>query len=403
MSEQSPLEDPTIEGEQQRPQRRLDPTAKRNLWIIGGVMIGAIVVVLLLVLRTGNAKAQQQGAGESQINLGTQGTQRVDSVSPEMAAKVEAKQRTEADAAKRRGESYIPPDNLGQVQPVNPAAGPANGPGPNSYGITSAPVTQYAQFNSETEQRRREGLQRQLAALLGDGVDTSASAQGQRQRVGANEQSGAQQGQRQQVAAAAPTAAVSAPRREVLGGLTVHPAKLSSDIRVAGSGGQSSGFATAEITAGPAAGALLIGTAKPVADEFLEITFSQMRLNGKVYTIDARALNETTSGVAIDGSVDHRIMQRYVFPVALAAAQGFYTAKSQTGSTLTAIGSGGGSTSAVTTPAPSTEQARAAGIAAGLQIASQDVQRAAQAPVVITRERSYPIGVLFNTAVLESQ
>ena len=108
-------------------------------------------------------------------------------------------------------------------------------------------------------------------------------------------------------------------------------------------------------------------------------------------------------GAAIDGTVDRRVLQRYVMPIALAMAQGFYTAKAQTGSTITSIGGAGGATAAISVPVPTTEQARSAGIAKGLEIAGQDVQKQAQLPLLVTRERSYPIGVLFTAPVLEDQ
>ena len=183
----------------------------------------------------------------------------------------------------------------------------------------------------------------------------------------------------------------------MLPALTIAPAELTSDIRLP-AGSQT--FASARITAGPAAGAFLVGTAK-VLDEGLEIGFTQMRLGESVYRVDAIVLDETTASAAIEGNVDRRILQRYVFPVALAMAQGFFAAKSLTGSTIVAIGGGGAAIPAVTTPPPSSEQARSAGIASGLDLASQQVQKSAQQPIVVSRGKSYPVGILFRAPVAE--
>ena len=382
------------------PGRRLDPGAKRNFLIIGAAVVLCIVVVIAVVLRA-TGPASNKPAPASQVSLGATNSERVDSVSPETAAKVATKQQQEAEAARRRGESYVPPDSLGAVQPVHPQVSQA---GPSAYTTGSAAVTQYANFNGEQDQRRSEGLQRQLPGLLGDG-GAAGPAQSPRQRV--QFESGQQQGQggqpgqggpgaqRTQLAAASPVAgaasAAAGPRREAIGGLTIHPAILTSDLKVAANSSQ--GFASAQITGGPAQGAFLVGTAK-VVDESLEITFTQMRLNGKVHPISARALDEQTAGAAIDGTVDRRVLQRYVMPIALAMAQGFYTAKAQTGSTITSIGGARGATGAISVPGPTTEQARSGGVAQGLEIAGQDVQKQAQLPLLVTREPSDTQGVV---------
>jgi intracellular multiplication protein IcmE len=381
--------------------RRLDPGARRNFLIIGAAVAVCVAVVVLIVLRAASGTTER-AAPPSQVSLGTSDSERVDSVSPETAAKVASKQQQEAEEARRSGRSYVPPDNLGSVQPVTPAVSA----GPSAYNVGSAAVTQHAQFNGEQDQRKREGLQRQLAALLGESV--AGAGQGARQRVqfeGAQQQGqGAQVASRGQVAAApAPAAGASgaqAAKREAVGSLTIHPAILTSDLMVAANNAQA--FATAQITGGPAQGAFLVGSAK-VVDENLEITFNQMRRNGKVYSISARALDEQTAGAAISGTVDRRLLQRYVMPIALAMAQGFYNAKAQTGSTITSIGGAGGATAAVSIPAPTTEQARSAGIAKGLEVVGQDVQKQTQMPILVTRERSYPVGVLFTAPVLEDQ
>lgn len=379
-------ESPTIDG-QGGGGKRLDPAAKRNFLIIGGVLVGAVAIVLGLLMMTGGKKAQQ--ATRSDVSLGTTQSSRVDGITPQMQAQLEEKQRQEAEEARRRGLSYIPPDTVGQVQPVSPA-------GPSSYSVATAPVAAHAAgLSADTDMRRREGLELQLRMLAGE------RSEGVRQRVMAenkDQQGGGRQQQAQGTAvAAAPAAAASQARRgEVIGGLTIHPAVLTSDIKLAAN---SQGFATARITGGPANGAFLVGQAK-VVDESLEITFNQMRLGTKVYPVSARVLDETTASAAIEGNVDRKLLQRYVFPVALAVAQGFFTAKAQTGSTAVGIGS---NVAGITTPAPTTDQARAAGIATGMQIASQEVQKQAQQPIVVSRERSYPVGILFNAAVTEGQ
>ena len=121
-----------------------------------------------------------------------------------------------------------------------------------------------------------------------------------------------------------------------------------------------------------------------------------MRLGNKGYKIDAIVLDEQTADAGVKGSVDRRILQRYVLPVALAAAQGYYQASSQTGSTILAVTTG---TAASSTPAPTSEQAQNAGIAAGLGIASKEVQKSAAEPIRSSVSRDMSIGILFRAAV----
>lgn len=398
MSEQIIPPEETIEAaDGGKPRRSFDPAFKRNMKIVGGFLALAVGLVVAVALRSGG-RAQTQQA-DSSISLGTGQTQKVDSVTPEMARKVEQKQRQEAADAERHGQTYIPPDSIGELQPV---AARGSSAGPSSYAVGAAPVTvNAAPAPSATDLARREGLERQLQALLRDSPDSG----GVRQRVEAQtDQSVGHGGTTVASGAATPLAAASATsqpaaKSEVVGGLTIHPAELTSEIKIPAG---ATGFATGRITAGPAAGAFLTGTAK-VVDESLEIAFTKMRLNGKVYNVDARVLDEATAGAAIDGSVDRRLLQRYVFPVALAMAQGFYSAKSQTGNTVVVIGTGTGSSAALQTPPPTNQQAVAAGVAKGLELATNDVQRAAQQPIVVSQGRGFPVGILFNAAVTEPQ
>ncbi|MEJ8837588.1 hypothetical protein [Ramlibacter sp. AN1133] len=372
--------------------RSFDPSFKRNMKILGGIFGLCIAAVLFVVLR-GGPKAQPQGP-ESNLTLGTTQRQQVDGVTPDMAQKLERKQLEEAAAAKSRGETYIPPDTVGSVQPVQP--GGAGGAGPSSYAVGAAPVNAYA-ANSPEDQTRREGLARQLEAMLRD-TSTSGAI---RQRVQMDAPAAGTGQATAQATATSVSGAGAAPpaKREVVGGLTVHAGELTSDLNIPAN---ATGFATGRITAGPAAGAFLTGTAR-VVDEALEITFSKMRLNGKVYSVDAKVLDVTTAGAAIAGNVDRRILQRYVYPITLAMAQGFYTAKSQTGTTVVVVGGSGSAATGLQQPAPTTEQAVAAGVSKGLELGSAEVQRQAQVPIVVSRSRGVPVGLLFNAAVTEDQ
>ncbi len=140
----------------------------------------------------------------------------------------------------------------------------------------------------------------------------------------------------------------------------------------------------------------MVGAAR-VIDESLEINFTQMRFGEKTYAIDVIVLDQATTANAIAGNVDRRILQRYVLPITLATAQGFFAAKAAVGSVTVNVGTD----AAVATPPPTSEQARAAGMAEGFRIAGQDVQRAAALPIVVSAARGTSVGLLFRSPVTE--
>jgi intracellular multiplication protein IcmE len=385
--------------------RRLDPGFSRNLKIIAGTLIVAILVVVALVMRLGGQEIK--AAPRSDVSLGTPAGQMVSSeLTPDMRKRLDAKQKEESSTAAQRNQSYIPPDLPSATSPVT-AVGPA--PGESSFAHAGAPANQYARTLSEEDQRRREGLNRQMAVLVGE--ESSVNG-GVRQTIRAQDEAAG----RQVVPGVGPLAAgpagvvapaaagsvtqstaganAQAAAKVLVPGLDIAAGELASSLRVPAN---ASTFASARVTSGPAAGAYMIGTAK-VVDEGLEIAFTQMRLGEKVYKVDAIVLDETTAANALSGNVDRRLLQRYVLPVALAAAQGVALAKSLTGSTVVTVGLTG---SGIETPPPTAEQARAAGVAAGLQVASNEIQKNANAPIIVSKEMRSAVGILFRAPVTE--
>ncbi len=374
-----------ISDDQAPAARTVAPGFKRNMLIIGAVAALAVVIMVVLLTRA-SGSGKQPSAGAANLEMGVGQASRADNMSPEMKRKLEEKQREEAAAAATQNKSYVPPDPPVVMHPVQPG-----GAGQSALALGSAPVTRYAQSTAnEADARRREGLTRQLAML----VDPPSEG-GVRQSV--NAQASAASGTAT-TASSAPSGSASAPRdsnrRTLIPGLEIVAGVLSSDLKIPDG---STGFASARIVSGPAKGGYLVGQAR-VLGEGLSITFTQMRLGNRVYAVDAIALDETTASNAVSANVDHRILQRYVFPVVLAAAQGFYNALAQTGSTVVDVGWG---EAGVATPAPTTEQARSAGAAAALSTAQSATQKAAAAPIVVSRETNYPIGLLFRSPVYE--
>lgn len=358
--------------------KKLDPGFSRNLKIIGGALgVAVLLLVLVFVMRSGPKK---EDVRQSDLQIGGGNVQAAGEITPAMENMLREQQQIEAAAAAGKGKSYIPPDATGKTEPVEP---PPVQMTQSTY--ESAAIAQSGQASLQ-DQRRREGLERQLAAYLGE----SERADSARVRVVAERVAGsaATEGSATQTA----SAPVSA-QKQIVPGLEIVAGTLAGDLNVPAG---ASVFASAIVRSGPLNGAFMVGSAR-VVDESLEINFTQMRFGTKTYVIDAIVLDQATTANAIAGNVDRRILQRYVLPIALATAQGFFTAKSAVGSVAVSVGTD----AAVATPAPSIEQAQSAGVAEGLKIAGQEVQRAAALPIVVSATRGTTVGLLFRAPVTE--
>lgn len=380
----SNIDSPELSGSAQK--RQMHPGFLRNIKIIGAAL-GLIVLAVTLIFVMGSSK--KQPVASSQISLGSSsGTESDDGMTPAMRQKLKEQQIREAAAAADKGDSYIPPD----TSPVKPAhEAPIGGVGQSTMEQTSTAPMRAAGIDQDVEQRRRDGLRRQLEALTASIPDGNEVRERVTFERAADKQVAA--ANTTTAAATASTAADASKKKQILKGLYITSGELANDLKINEGG---TGFASARINSGPAAGAYLIGTAKATEEE-IEITLNQMELNGKLYKVDAIVLDEVTANNAIAGNVDSRPLQRYVFPVFLAAAQGFYSAQGQTASTTT-INVGG-----VTTDRSSAtfEQARAAGTAKGLEIVQQEVQKSAQKPLKVSQKQKYAIGILFRAPVFD--
>jgi len=356
--------------------KKLDPGFSRNLKIIAGAL-GAVVllVVLAAMVQSGPGKDDVR---QSDLQVGGSNVQPAGQITPAMENMLREQQQIEAAAAAEKGKSYIPPDTTGRTETVNVLPVQMS---PSSY--EAAAIQNNAQPSAQ-DQRRREGLERQLAAYLNE----SERADSARVRVVAEKVDGGSTATTNSVVAA-PTGS----SQQIVPGLEIVAGTLAGDLNVPAG---TSVFASALVRSGVLNGAFMVGSAR-VVDEALEINFTQMRFGTKTYAIDAIVLDQDTTANAIAGNVDRRILQRYVFPIALATAQGFFSAKAAVGSIAVNVGEA----AAVATPAASGEQARAAGVAEGIKLAGQEVQRTAAKPIVVSAVRGTSVGLLFRSPVTE--
>lgn len=365
--------------------RKIHPAAKRNLMIIGGVFGAAVILVVLLIMLRSNKAEEKTNDVNLDVNRAVIDNPNGDNLSPAMRAAIAQKLEEERKAAVESGQKvYIPPETLGSMQPVIDEQA-AREQQPVAVGaVQSEPLSP---DDVERLARRREGLERQVAQLLATVTPAIAPA-----RITFAS-----------LAAAAPKtpAATGAPAGQpgdttqatgdfLIDSLEIAAGEIASPIDT-----YKTSYASARIVAGKLAGAFLIGASKQQEDG-LALSYSLMRFGGKTYKIDAIGLDEKTSTDAMDVSVDRRYLERWVIPVTVEAAGGFFKAISNPGSSILQTQNN----VVVETPASTTEQARNAGFAAGMGILQKEVAREAAKPFRITALANTSIGILFRQPVV---
>lgn len=374
--------------------RKLDPGFRRNIFVIGGVAVALVLVMVLFVVMRGGTSGGDKKTNSVSVALpsGTTDVGVSGNVSPAMQEKINAKHLQEKEEAEARGDRvFIPKDTVGAPQPI---ASQPQAPSINATRIAPA-QTSYQMTDEERQQqeRRRQGVERQLGDLLA--AADGGGAKPERVQFQSNRTSGGVADGVGSSAVGAGSGGTGARNKgpEIAGGLDILPAETASPIDT-----YRTKYASARITGGKLDGAFLTGTTT-LMEEGLQTQFNMMRFNGKTYAVNAIALDEKTSTDAMNAQIDKRYLERYVMPITMAFVGGYAQAAAQTGTTT--ILTGGGATSS--TPAATSQQARNAGIAAGVQIAQQEVAKEAQKPYQAKLPANTPIGIMFLAPVYESE
>lgn len=364
--------------------RKIHPAAKRNLIIIGGVFGAAVILVVLLTMLRSNKDEKKTNDVNLNVSSAVVGNPNGDDLSPAMRAAIAQKLEEERQAAVASGQKvYIPPETLGTTQPVTEEKAAEHQPAV-AGAIQSEPLSPE---DAERLARRREGLERQVGQLLASVPAGSAPARITfASLAAATPTTPAATG----AAAGQPSVAAQATGDFLIDSLEIVAGEIASPIDT-----YKTSYASARIVAGKLAGAFLVGASKQQEDG-LALSYSLMRFGGKTYKIDAIGLDEKTSTDAMDVSVDRRYLERWVIPVTVEAAGGFFKAISNPGSSILQTQNN----VVVETPASTTAQARNAGFAAGMGILQKEVAREAAKPFRITALANTPIGILFRQPVV---
>lgn len=373
--------------------RRMDPSFKRNLTIIGGVFGVAIIgIVGMIAMKSGNQEVDQGSVGlvVSQSTISNAGGEEI---SPAMREALRQKMEADQKKAAAAGQAvFIPSETLDAPQQIKPDVTPLDITGNGQYGVTAdAPPPPLTQSELERLQRRRAGLERQAGSLM----ELVKPAAGNPVRVvfASTDKPSNPAGVTAVTSEASTTgtATTAKPAPILIQALDILAAETASPIDT-----YKTKYVSARVVAGKFNGAFLTGTSAQ-SEDGLSLSFTMMKFGGQTYVIDATGLDEKTSTDAMNAEVDRRYLQRYVIPVASAAFGAAANAFATVGSQQTSNPSG----VTVSTPAPTSEQARAAGLAAGASIISAQVAKEAEKPYQIKMAANTPIGIMFRKPVTQ--
>lgn len=391
------------------PRKPLDEGFKRTLKIVGGAVgIGVLAMGYMVYSTNTRSTDIQQNTNLGQVMTSAQRGE--SQISEATRAKLARVHNEEAKQAQREGRAYIPEMIFGEPIPVvekeeetneRQFQEPERMPSNRHAGNPMRPVMDEAR--KAEMQIIEQGLLSQMQMVLGGMAPATATSV----EIAFDPNAGAK-ARAQQAAAAAqnPQDAGSSDKAkgpELAGGDEIMAAVITTPINT-----DVTTFAMAEIVGGKLAGAQLRGQIVPMnmsGDiEDVGIRFTSMRFKGQHYPIDAIALNEQTATDAMDGSVDRRLISRYVMPVVMAGLSGvssYFTARG-TPSISVAAGYGDGAV-IVDQERADKEDAKNQGIGDAIdktvQTGDRIVQQQGSRPNRVELAANTPIGVIFNQAV----
>lgn len=424
----APQASTTIGGGMPPGQRKVvwDPRGRRNLFIVGGVILTAAVLAVLMAVfsgpkESGKTSSISQSKDEQLVGNGM--------MSATERAALEEKERARLAAAQAKGQSAVGTDMAQSGVTLGGGQGQqqANGsPQANATGAT-APANQSRQGEQRLDQqqvgtgqgaseanRANDTKVGQLAGqmdfmmqawgLKATGQQDGGAKTMSRYTRSLNAQNSAQAGQLATSGGAAAAGAGQNVRdpnevplitayKESYGAETMGP--IDTDTP---------GKLRSKILSGPLAGGVATGTAKRIGDKGVQFDFDTVVYKGRPIKVSAYGVDIETSGDVVQGNYDGRYIQRYVFPILSEGLRAYATARAQTGTQVIAInlpGSSGLATGAQQTPAPTAQQARNAMISAGANQATQ-ILRAGPQDGHITLDVRQPFAIVFEQSVYQS-
>lgn len=387
---------------------RWDPRGKRNMLIVGGVVLFA--VALLVLLFAGGRKNEQKKAS-SIVEAPAEQPVAGGMLSQADRDALKAQENARIAAALSGGRSAVG-TQVGPTPSQSPATQQPNVPAPQQGAVRldqqQPPMSQaHAAPAAGPDEAKLHGLEQQMQRMMtawgmggADGGAQRSLSTYIREPSKASNAAAGQAGQQ-------------------TNGTNMNQQRSPNDLMVvkayeqpyaaemmSGADSDTPGKLRARIMSGPLTGAVVMGTARRIGDQGFQADFTTASYNGRTIKIVAYGMDAEASGDVVRGNYDGRYMQRYVFPVVAEGVKAYAAARAQVATTVVAIPiAGTGSTGVVTggtqVPTPTAEQARDAMYASGANQVSRALATGPQEGHV-TLSPNTPIGIVFEESLYQS-
>lgn len=392
---------------------RWDPKGKRNLFIVGGVIVFATLLLVLLFVGGKNREVKKaslivEAPADQPVANGM--------LSQTDRDALKAQENARINAALSSGHSAIGAEVVApmvQTPAIQQTGAPLTQQGPVRLD-QQAQQPPMSQSNGSAppgpmgpDEAKMKGLESQMQRLMGAWGMGSGDAGGQRALStyvrepgkSAAGGAGAQSGQQANAASASQRAAND------LMVVKAYDQPYAAEM-ISGADSDTPGKLRARITSGPLAGAVLIGAARRIGEQGFQADFTTGSFNGRTFKVVAYGQDAEVSGDVVRGQYDGRYMQRYVFPVLAEGVKAYAGARAQVATQVIAIpipssGGVGVVTGAQQIPAPSAEQAREAMYSSGANQVSRVLATGPQ-DGHMTLAAGTQIGIVFEESVYQS-
>lgn len=386
---------------------RWDPKGKRNMLIVGGVVLFA--VALLALLFAGVRKNEQKKAS-SIVEAPPEQPVAGGMLSQADRDALKAQENARIAAALSGGRSAVG-TQVGQTPSQASVAQQPNVPAPQQGAVRldqqQPPMSQaHAAPAAGLDEAKVHGLEQQMQRMMtawGMGADGGAQRSLSTYIREPSKASNATTGQVGQQTSGANTSQQRSPNDLMV--VQAYEQPYAAEM-MSGADSDTPGKLRARIMSGPLTGAVVTGTARRIGDQGFQADFTSASFRGRTIKIVAYGMDAEASGDVVRGNYDGRYMQRYVFPVVAEGVKAYAAARAQVATTVVAIPiAGTGSTGVVTggtqVPTPTAEQARDAMYASGANQVSRALATGPQEGHVTLAPKT-PIGIVFEESLYQS-
>lgn len=387
---------------------RWDPKGKRNMLIVGGVVLFA--VALLVLLFAGGRKNEPKKAS-SIVEAPPEQPVAGGMLSQADRDALKAQENARIAAALSGGRSAVG-TQVGTTPTQAPAAQQPNVPAPQQGAVRldqqQPPISQvHAAPAAGPDEAKLRGLEQQMQRMMTawgmGGADGGAQRTFSTYIREPSKGSTATAGQAGQQPNGASMNQQRSPNDLMV--VQAYEQPYAAEM-MSGADSDTPGKLRARIMSGPLTGAVVTGAARRIGDQGFQADFTSASFRGRTIKIVAYGMDAEASGDVVRGNYDGRYMQRYVFPVFAEGVKAYASARAQVATTVVAIPiAGTGSTGVVTggtqVPTPTAEQARDAMYAAGANQVSRALATGPQEGHVTLAPKTQ-IGIVFEESLYQS-